>query len=223
MAQAQPPRARLSVQGSGEAGREQGGREGDGGAGAWRRGVLLQVELAGVVPHVAAAQGLHGPRVVREEAVLGAQPAERLELGVGQPDGVLEVDPGDDLQAGGRGERAVVREVVRAGAGDERGQGELAAQAELGEGRLDLRQVVHHLGVHGVVGRHHLVEKRQHDEPVGLQLGQLGGAVVFLVEHHVQLHRVAVVVDQVLAAEGVVRAPVEVQLGEDVLSLERTA
>lgn len=232
----------LSEHSDGGAGGEQGGREGGGGAGPRCRGVLVQVELAGVVPDVAPAQGLDGARVVREEAVLRAQPAERLELqqedadanalsaekvgnpfdsrlrcgggrrrgarrstsrpmdwprflqtssrdsydglvavksvadkralrrtrstrtnthlGVGQPDGVLEVDPGDHLRAGWCGERAVVREVVRAGAGDERGQGELAAETELGEGRLDLRKVVHHFGVHGVVRRHHLCEKR---------------------------------------------------------------
>lgn len=38
-----------------------------------------------------------------------------------------------------------------------------------------------------------------------------------------QLHREALAVDEVLAAEGVVLAPVEVQLREDVLAVHRAA
>lgn len=155
--------------------------------------------------------------------MLRPQAAEGLELGVRQADGVLEVDPRDDLEAGRRGERAVVREVVRARARDERGQGELPPQPELGVGRLDVRQVVHHLRVHRVVGRHHLVEEGEHDQAVAMQLRLLRRAILPFVEHHVQLHGVAVVVDEVLAAHRVVLAPVEVQLTEHVAAFERTA
>lgn len=87
----------------------------------------------------------------------------------------------------------------------------------------DVSQDIDELGIRGIVLLGHHVVQREDCESVRIVEGVTGASVVLLVEHQVDGHRKAVIVDGPFAAERVVVAPMEMELRELVDAVQGAA
>lgn len=69
----------------------------------------------------------------------------------------------------------------------------------------------------------HVIEESQHRQPVFLFHGRANVAILFLVEHHMQLHWETLSIDVIFAAHCIIVAPMEMQLIKLIDAIQRAA